>query len=411
MLGTAGCGRPLMRLVLVRNPGGSFQEAPVPEGGEGWPRRTAVRPEHRRRSLRRSRKEKAAGAFVVPSTSAIEGARCCTGTARAGTRGRSKRRPRRRKFEVLAISASSLRRLAARAHGRPWRAAFAVPAQDQRQRAGWAPVVRSPAAKPGAAIEFAGETLDEPGGDQAQLLTVTSSGGLARCAAARARAPASLFFTPKAKRRGSFTGGWCEVPASSSRRHRTGEQNANEHPLPEPLRPTTRCSFAWPGRGPRRTGRHRRLRRRSCACGRRMAAVNSLGGADRRNRSEVRRCLRELIRRLARQPLAPGAHDDAGRRGAEQAAAVTGPVPLRADRACAAARRRGRCGIERSAGGRRSRRGRAYHPGKGGSRRRSRRRRKTPDAAPARCRVAHSAAELRRRRHRKRRRGHVAVAW
>ena len=97
----------------------------------------------------------------------------------------------------------------------------------------WAPVVTRAGGEPGAPIEIAGETLDEPSSDQAQLLTVTPTAVWLDARLHASRAPASLFFSPEGELEGSFTGLWCEIPASSPGATEQASEECAAHPLPE----------------------------------------------------------------------------------------------------------------------------------------------------------------------------------
>ena len=109
MLGTVGTGAAARQVALMRDPGGPFKEAPLPEGGEGLqagetlfglnsPPLVAALEEPGGKRRRAGRAVRARGA----------GRGASLGRDRAGSGSRSKcRRPGRRSFEVLAIAASS----------------------------------------------------------------------------------------------------------------------------------------------------------------------------------------------------------------------------------------------------------------------------------------------------------------
>ena len=120
--------------------------------------------------------------------------------------------------------------------------------------------------------------------------------------------------------------------------------------------------------GLRRTRHHRPVRRAHAAPDRQPASKPSTRSARSRRRTRARPTAprsRAPRRRLARQTAAPGAPHDAGSAAPSQLHAVAGPLPLRADRARAAARRAGRSARQRSAGRRRPRRGRALSARRG----------------------------------------------
>ncbi len=278
MLGTTGSGATLEQRVLVRDPGGAFKEAPVPEGGEGLaPGESLFGLNSAPAVAALQEGEGKAGAFVVPSTSGIEGT-VLHWDGSSWHREAIETPPSATEFEVLAIGASSPQNawLLARAGG------HSGPLSLYRRQTGgsspvWAPVVTRTGGEAGAPIEIAGETLDEPGGDQAQLLTVTPTAVWLDARLHGARAPASLYFTPEGETRGSFAGLWCQIPASSPGATEQASKECEQHPLPE-LPTEYSLSFAWPGPGYGERvltggfdGRFVRL------SGTRMEAVNSLG--------------------------------------------------------------------------------------------------------------------------------------
>ncbi len=113
----------------------------------------------------------------------------------------------------------------------------------------WRPVATRSGGEPGAPIEIAGETLDEPGRDQAQLLTVTSAGVWLNARLRTAKAPATLYFVPEGEAdAGSFTGLWCRIPASSQGATPQASEECSQHDLPELPTDYSR-SFGWAGSG------------------------------------------------------------------------------------------------------------------------------------------------------------------
>ncbi len=252
--------------------------------------------------------------------------------------------PSATEFEVLAIGASSpqnawllaryRRRTAGRSRCSTGARQAAAPRCGRRSRP-------APAANPGPPIEIAGETLDEPGRDQAQLLTVTLDGGVARRAAARRARARDPLLHPR--RRNARQLRRAVVPDSRqlSGRHRTGRKRMRTAPPSRTARRDYSLSFAWPGAGYGERivtgGFDGRLLRLS---GVRMEAVNSLGSQLTSDPGATfGAAFSELLRRLARQHADPGAHHDA-RQAAAPSKLSPWPVPFRfaSDRARAEAR-------------------------------------------------------------------------
>ncbi len=250
-LGSVGSGSSSRELALIRNPGESFKEAPLPEGTEvlhegeklfdvNGPPLVAALDEAGGK----------AGAFVVPAAPGVQGAvlhwdgeHWTREKIEVPVAGSSQ-------FEVLALAASSSESawLLARMGGTQGTLALL-----RRQPGGglreWRPVATRPGGEPGATIEIAGETLEEPTPDQAQLLTATASGVWVDGRMRGAKAPATAFFAPEGEAGGSFTGLWCQIPASSPGATTQLSEECTSHPLPEALPTDYARSFAWPGSG------------------------------------------------------------------------------------------------------------------------------------------------------------------
>ncbi len=285
ILGTAGSGASSRQVVLVRQPGGPFKEVPVPDGEEvlqtgeklfginSPPLLAALREPGGR-----------AGALVVPFAGGAQSAVLHWDGA-SWQREAIEVPPGTSEFEVLAIAAGSPENawLLGRSEGKEG------PLSLFRRNTGgatplWRPVATRTGGEPGAAIEIAGETLDEPGRDQAQLLTVTSAGVWLDARLHASRGPATLYFAPEGEAdSGSFTGLWCEIPASSPGATAQASEECAQHPLPELPTDYSR-SFAWPGSGYGERivtglfdGRMLRLQ------GARLETVNSLGSEPEAN--------------------------------------------------------------------------------------------------------------------------------
>ncbi len=251
MLGTAASGGSLRQVVLVREPGGAFKEAPVPEGGEGLAPGESLFGVNAAPVIAALQEAGGnAGALVAPVVPGVEGAvlhwdgsSWHRETIEVPASGSSH-------FEVLAIGANSPENawLLGRSEGGEGPLAL-----FRRDTGGatpvWKPVATTPGGEPGAPLGVYGETLDEPARDQAQLLTVTSAGVWLDARLHAARAPATLYFAPEGgSGAGTFTGTWCQIPASSPGATAQATQGCSEHFLPELPTEYSR-SFAWPGAG------------------------------------------------------------------------------------------------------------------------------------------------------------------
>ncbi len=249
LLGTVGSGAASKQVVLVRDPGGAFKEAPVPEGGEGLVKEESLFGANSPPLVAALEEQGGkAGALVVPTGVAHlndavlhwNGESWSRETIEVPASSSSQ-------LEVLAIGASSPDNawLLARLEGETRRLALF------RRNTGsatpdWQPVALKPGGEAAEALELAGETLDEPGNVQSQLLTTTSSGlwidGMLRTS----RASATMYFSPQGESdSGTVTGSWCKATAAKAVALCEGEG----HALPQALPTDYSRSFAWPGSG------------------------------------------------------------------------------------------------------------------------------------------------------------------
>lgn len=290
MLGTVGSGTGARQVLLVRNPGGAFQEATVPSGGEGLQEGETLFGGNRAPMV--AALEEAggsAGALVVPVNA---GGVDSVVLHRDGS-GNWTREP----IEVPAKSSGHLEALAigASSPGNAWLLARLSSEYKEgsvtlfRRHLGggtpsWQPVTVKSGSEPGEPIEVEGETFAIPSPDQAQLLTVTSSGLWLDGQLHGAKASATVFFKPEGEAAaGTVAGTWCKIPAGSSATVAACERHEHETvvpTLPETLPTDFSRSYAWPGAGGfgervvsgLRDGRLLRL------SGSEFDVVNSLGG-------------------------------------------------------------------------------------------------------------------------------------
>ncbi|MHB8533021.1 MAG: hypothetical protein ACYDC2_09905, partial [Solirubrobacteraceae bacterium] len=251
-LGYVGSGSSARQVVLISSPGEPFKEAPAPEEG-GVLHAGEKLFDVNRPPLLAALDDTGgkAGAFVVPAGSGPQnavlhwdGEHWTRETIEVPVAGSSQ-------FEVLAIGASSPGNawLLARMGGSVGTLTLLrrQPGSGVRE---WRAVSTRPGGEAGAAIELAGETLEEPSPEQAQLLTVSSSGVWVDGRMRGSKAPASAFFAPEGESNaGSFTGLWCEIPASSPGATSQLSEECANHPLAEALPTDYSRSFAWPGSG------------------------------------------------------------------------------------------------------------------------------------------------------------------
>jgi hypothetical protein len=249
MLGSVGASS--RQVLLTRNPGGAFRELPVPSGEEGLQEGESLFGINRQ-PLLAALEEPAgkAGAFVVPI-----GAHGVDGAVLHWDGSAWKREPIEvpaagsSQFEVLSISAASPSEawLLARLGGTS--GSLALFRRQGGASPSWQPVTLRAGGKPGEAIEYDGEAVEEPSAAQSQLLSATSSGVWVDGRLHGTRAPITFFFAPTEGAAGAFTGAWCAIPAGASSVPPQLESDCSAHPLPEPLPTDFSRSFAWAGSG------------------------------------------------------------------------------------------------------------------------------------------------------------------
>jgi hypothetical protein len=271
LAGTVGKGSTAREVLLVRNPGGAFQEtAPLPSAeeeasGEGTGEsKGESEGKGERAALAEGEKlfptnsppmiaalneaDGEAGALVVPVD---EG----TGVDQAVEHWNGKAWTReqieipaesKEAFEVLAIGASSPGNAWLLAKLSPEYGAGAV-ALFRRELGGggektvWQPVSLGTSGEPGEPLSVEGERFTVPSGDQSQILTVTSEGLWLDGVRREAQAPTTFYFEPSGEApAGRVSAVWCEVPTSAP----AGTQPC-EHSLPQALPTGPSRSFAW----------------------------------------------------------------------------------------------------------------------------------------------------------------------
>ena len=190
-----------------------------------------------------------AGALVVPYSSGVQEA-VLHWDGTGWQRESIEVPPSAKQFEVLAVGASAPENAWLLGRSEGLEGSLALFRRHMEGESGvWRPVATSSGGEPGAPIETAGEPLDEPGRDQAQLLTVTSAGVWLDARMHAARAPATLYFEPAgAADAGAFTGVWCEIPAGSPGATPQATDECAQHHLPE-LPTDYGRSFGWAGAG------------------------------------------------------------------------------------------------------------------------------------------------------------------
>jgi hypothetical protein len=239
------------QVLLVRNPGGSFQEAPLPkEGG-------AALAEHERllgvnRAPLVAALEEAggqAGALVVPVDEETgQDTRVLHWDGKEWT-SEPIEVPAANKgeFQVLAIGASS--------PGNAWllaKLSSHYPAGSValfRRRLGkegevpsWQPVTVKSGGEAGEPLAAPpeGRPFTVPNRDQAQLLTVTGEGVWIDGQRSDIQASTTMFFKPEGETAGHVPASWCKIPEGSS-----PEAKPCTHELPEALPTSGGRSFAW----------------------------------------------------------------------------------------------------------------------------------------------------------------------
>ncbi len=236
------------RMLLVREPGGPFKEVELPAGEAVLHAGETLFGERSAPVLAALQESGGTGALVAPSTAHVTEAVLYHDSS-GWQREKIEVPPAAKRFEVLAIGAASPEDawLLGRSEG-PEGPLSLFRRHTGGAAAVWQPVATSPGGEPGAPLEIDGEALDEPGRDQAQLLTVTSAGVWLDARLHGARGPAILYFKPEGgAATGTFTGLWCHISGVASATPQATEACA-QHPLPE-LPTEYDRSFAWPGAG------------------------------------------------------------------------------------------------------------------------------------------------------------------
>jgi hypothetical protein len=248
-------GGGVQQVVLVREPGGSFQEtAPVPAQGAG----ALLKQGEGLFGINRAPMVAAleepggkAGALVVPVN---EGGGVDTGVLHWNGASWT-REPieipakSEEQFEALAIGASS--------PGNAWLIAklsseyptgsvalFRRHLGKAGETPTWQPAAARVGGEPGEplAVEAEGKRLlfTVPNGDQSQVLSVTEEGVWIDGVRRDAQASTTVFFKPEGEAAGHVLASWCKVPAGAP----PGTPSCR-YELPEPLPTNPSRSFAW----------------------------------------------------------------------------------------------------------------------------------------------------------------------
>ncbi len=239
LVGTVGSTH---QVLLVRNPGGAFQEEPLPESGEAALAADESLFSASRAPLLASLDEGGhAGAFAVPVN------RTATGVEHSVLHWNGSEWTREPielptsseetgGFRVLAVGANSPENawlLAQLSSSSPAVALF------RRDEAHWTEVSPAPLTvdgAPGEAFTVLGAGR-EPPTSTAQILTVTSQGVWLDGERSDAAVPVTMFFKPgEAPDTGSVTGSWCNAPSGFTE---------CGHALPDALPTAHLRSFAW----------------------------------------------------------------------------------------------------------------------------------------------------------------------
>ena len=249
--GTVGSGSSARQVLLVRKPGGAFQETtPVPSGEEGLAEGERLFGVNRAPMIAALDEEGGgAGALVAPvsdhglDTGVLhwDGSSWTREPIEIPTRSSEQ-------FEVVALGASS--------PGNAWLLARLSPEYKAgslalfRRHLGsgtptWQPVAPKAGGEPGEPIDVDNEVFTVPNADQAQVMTVTPTGlwldGLRR----DVQASTTLFFRPEGESNaGQVAQAWCKLPANAP----AGTPGC-EGELPEALPRDFSRSFAWSGTG------------------------------------------------------------------------------------------------------------------------------------------------------------------
>lgn len=233
-------------VLLVRNPGGAFQETePVP-AALLKPEEILFAPHRAPLIAALDEGDSKAGALVVPvykGAAGIEGAVLHWNGTEWAREPIETPKPLEEGFRVLAIAASSPSNawlLAQLSSQSPSVALFRRHVESDGS-ATWLPVSPAPKAAPGEPLQADGEPFTvagtgEPPTAQAQTLTVTSEGVWIDGEREDASAQLTLFFKPEGAQGGSVLASWCNVPEGFPK---------CTHELPDSLPRGPYRSFAW----------------------------------------------------------------------------------------------------------------------------------------------------------------------
>lgn len=249
--GTVGSGSSARQVLLVRKPGGAFQETtPVPSGEEGLAEGERLFGVNRAPMIAALDEEGGgAGALVAPvsdhglDTGVLhwDGSSWTREPIEIPTRSSEQ-------FEVVALGASSPENAWLLARLSPEYKAGSLALFRRHLGSGtptWQPVAPKAGGEPGEPVEVDNEVFTVPNADQAQVMTVTPTGlwldGLRR----DVQASTTLFFRPEGESNaGQVAQAWCKLPANAP----AGTPGC-EGELPEALPRDFSRSFAWSGTG------------------------------------------------------------------------------------------------------------------------------------------------------------------
>jgi Photosynthesis system II assembly factor YCF48 len=244
LLGTVPSGSTREQVVLVRDPGGPFQERPIEASLLGS--ETLFLASRAPLIAPLDEEGGRAGAFLVPFNGAGTQEAVLHWDGKAWTReeievpGKTSEEKAESGFRVLGIGASSPTN--AWLLAQPSREAETL-ALYRRVGTAWKPVAPETGASAGAPLQVQGEPLfvaGSPDKVENQLLTVTSEGVWVDAERPSARVEATLFFEPQAALAGSVRASWCPAPAEAA---------PCSYSLPEALPSGPSRSIAWAGGG------------------------------------------------------------------------------------------------------------------------------------------------------------------